>query len=236
MPWKFWQRIVAWLLGQIAPGGSAAHHRLPIALIIAWAFERTPEGTKRTKPADVTRQHSRGGLWMAVVLVAAALSIGLFFIGRYTAINRAPRPASTELRRSLLQELAHQTRSARILSDKPSFFAELKWRRVYNIAVGAVVAHPDRRAGFSVFRGFRTEAFASSNVETVLGIDDSELPAVEELMKKYHDCPMDFTDATLVHLARRESLVTIFTVDHDDFEIYRIAGRRRFRVVPEREA
>ena len=51
-------------------------------------------------------------------------------------------------------------------------------------------------------------------------------------MKRYADRPMDFADATLVHLARRESLNTVFTVDHDDFETYRIAGRRRFRIVP----
>jgi uncharacterized protein len=53
-------------------------------------------------------------------------------------------------------------------------------------------------------------------------------------MLRYTDRPMDFADATLVHLAERESLTTVFTVDHDDFETYRIAGRRRFRVVPER--
>jgi hypothetical protein len=34
-----------------------------------------------------------------------------------------------------------------------------------------------------------------------------------------------------VHIAKRESLSTIFTVDHD-FETYRIEGRRRFRVLP----
>ncbi|PYS86338.1 MAG: pilus assembly protein [Acidobacteria bacterium] len=76
--------------------------------------------------------------------------------------------------------------------------------------------------------------FLRSGAVTVFAIDDSDLPALEELMKKYHDRPMDFADATLVHLARRESLVTIFTVDHADFETYRISGRRRFRVVPER--
>jgi uncharacterized protein len=46
--------------------------------------------------------------------------------------------------------------------------------------------------------------------------------------------PIDFAYATLVHLARRESLSTVFTVDHDDFETYRIDGRRRFRIVPDR--
>jgi len=51
-------------------------------------------------------------------------------------------------------------------------------------------------------------------------------------MVRYRDRPMDFADATLVHLAERESLTSVFTVDHDDFETYRIGGRRRFRVVP----
>jgi hypothetical protein len=37
-----------------------------------------------------------------------------------------------------------------------------------------------------------------------------------------------------VHLARREGLSTVFTVDHDDFETYRIEGKQRFRIVPGR--
>ena len=63
----------------------------PVALIIAWAFELTPEGIKRTEDADAARQHSRGGVWIVVVLVAAALSLGLFFLGRYTAGRGTPR-------------------------------------------------------------------------------------------------------------------------------------------------
>ena len=45
---------------------------------------------------------------------------------------------------------------------------------------------------------------------------------------------MDFADATLVHIAERESLSLILTIDRDDFETYRIHGRRRFRIVPNR--
>src|SRR4026209_2153578 len=59
----------------------------PVALIIAWAFELTPEGIKRTESADAARQHSRGSVWIAVVVIAAGLSLGLFFLGRYTAGN-----------------------------------------------------------------------------------------------------------------------------------------------------
>ena len=57
----------------------------PVALLIAWAFELTPEGLKRTDVADAAQQHSPGGVWIVVVLVAATLSLGLFFLGRYTA-------------------------------------------------------------------------------------------------------------------------------------------------------
>ena len=65
-------------------------------------------------------------------------------------------------------------------------------------------------------------------------IGDADLPALYALMVRDRDRPMDFADATLVHLARRESLTSVFTVDHDDFDTYRIAGRRRFRIVPAR--
>lgn len=51
-------------------------------------------------------------------------------------------------------------------------------------------------------------------------------------MTKYRDRPMDFADASLVRLAERESLSTIFTVDHSDFETYRISGTRKFRILP----
>jgi serine/threonine-protein kinase len=57
----------------------------PIALIIAWAFEVTPEGIKRTEAADAAGLRSRGVAWIYVVLIGAALSVGLFFVGRFTA-------------------------------------------------------------------------------------------------------------------------------------------------------
>jgi uncharacterized protein len=63
-------------------------------------------------------------------------------------------------------------------------------------------------------------------------IEDTELRHLHDLMSRYWDRPMDFADATLVYLAKRESLSTILTVDHADFETYRIEGRRRFRILP----
>ncbi len=100
--------VVAWLLMQIAsqifpffeiPNWAVRLVVLllvigfPIALIIAWAFEATPEGIKRTKAADATGQRSRGGAWIYIVLIGVALSVGLFFVGRYTAGRATPRPS-----------------------------------------------------------------------------------------------------------------------------------------------
>jgi len=67
---------------------------------------------------------------------------------------------------------------------------------------------------------------------TISPIDGHDLPDIEALMHKYRDCPMDCADATLVHLAQRDSLSSIFTIDHNDFETYRIDGRKRFRILP----
>jgi hypothetical protein len=74
--------------------------------------------------------------------------------------------------------------------------------------------------------------FLRSGAIRLAPIDDSELPEVHSLMSRYWDRPMDFADATLVYLARREGLNTVFTVDSADFNIYRIQGRKRFRILP----
>jgi len=82
---------------------------------------------------------------------------------------------------------------------------------------------------------YRVEAawkFVRSGAVTLGAITDADLPALSQLMRQYSDRPMDFADATLVHLAERESLITILTVDVSDFQTYRIAGRRRFRILP----
>src|SRR3981081_4127377 len=43
----------------------------PIALVIAWAFELTPEGLKRTEVADAAPlKRSRSRAWIYVVLIA----------------------------------------------------------------------------------------------------------------------------------------------------------------------
>jgi TolB-like protein len=62
----------------------------PIALVMAWAFELTPEGLKRTEFADeLPKKSARSRAWIYVVIVAGAISVGLFFLGRYTSTKQS---------------------------------------------------------------------------------------------------------------------------------------------------
>jgi len=126
--------VVAWLLMQVAsqifpffeiPNWAVRLVVLlliigfPIALVIAWAFEATPEGIKRTEAADAAGERSRGSAWVYIVLIGAALSIGLFFVGRYTA--RTGRAQSSELPEKSIAVLPFEN-----LSDEKgnAYFAE----------------------------------------------------------------------------------------------------------------
>jgi len=62
---------------------------LPVALVLAWMFELTPQGIKRTETADAMPEATRKKkyVWIYVVVIGAAISIGLFFLGRYSAGN-----------------------------------------------------------------------------------------------------------------------------------------------------
>jgi TolB-like protein/Tfp pilus assembly protein PilF len=70
---------------------------LPIAMILAWMFELTPEGVKRTETADampgIARRKKHA--WIYIVVIGALFSIGLFFLGGYMARNS--RASSNEV-------------------------------------------------------------------------------------------------------------------------------------------
>jgi predicted nucleic acid-binding protein len=88
---------------------------------------------------------------------------------------------------------------------------------------------------FALKKGYRQRIweFVRGNV-VMASITNDELPALDTLMHRYADRPMDFADATLVHVAEREGLRTILTVDHSDFETYRIGRTAKFRILPAR--
>jgi TolB-like protein len=99
--------VVAWLLMQVAsqifpffeiPNWAVRLVVLllvigfPVAVILAWAFELTPEGIKRTDFADeLPTKAPRNRGWIYVVIVAGAISVGVFFLGRYTSSKQGPK-------------------------------------------------------------------------------------------------------------------------------------------------
>ena len=52
-----------------------------------------------------------------------------------------------------------------------------------------------------------------------------------KLLEKNSDLPMGFADSTLVVLAEDLDSDLVFTLDRD-FQIYRIRGRKHFRILP----
>ena len=52
-------------------------------------------------------------------------------------------------------------------------------------------------------------------------------PRLSELVKKYRDQPMDFTDACVVYLSEQTNDCKVVTVDKTDFAVYRRHGRER---------
>ena len=68
----------------------------PVALILAWAFELTAAGIKQTESVAPQQKTSRGRVWIYVIMIGGALSLGVFFLGRY-AISHAAAASSNTL-------------------------------------------------------------------------------------------------------------------------------------------
>jgi len=66
----------------------------------------------------------------------------------------------------------------------------------------------------------------------LLPLDIADVPRMRELMAKYADRPMDLADAALIRVAEREGTRKIFTVDREDFSVYRLHGRVRPNIIP----
>jgi len=60
----------------------------------------------------------------------------------------------------------------------------------------------------------------------------ASLRRCRELIDAYRDLPMDYADATLVVLAEELNTTLVLTTDRRDFGVYRMRGRRKFRVKP----
>ena len=58
-----------------------------------------------------------------------------------------------------------------------------------------------------------------------------ELVTAIDWIDRYADRPMDLADASLVVAALKTGSTTVWTLDRNDFETYRLPGRKHFRLV-----
>jgi len=63
-------------------------------------------------------------------------------------------------------------------------------------------------------------------------LGETDLPGIAAILAKYESLGIQVADASLVHLANREGLETIFTLDRRDFGVLRLARGRKLRLLP----
>lgn len=116
--------------------------------------------------------------------------------------------------------------------------------------------HPQAAAWFHGFRGrlLTTEAVVTETAYVLAASPEHQLAALAWIQRareagilevvavedhaalartisKYADLPCDYADASLIWLAEKTGVLQIATIDQDDFSVYRVRGRRGFRIL-----
>lgn len=65
----------------------------------------------------------------------------------------------------------------------------------------------------------------------LMTLGKEELVSAIDWIHRYADRPMDLADASLVVASLKTGSSTIWTLDRNDFETYRLPGRKHFRLV-----
>ena len=63
-------------------------------------------------------------------------------------------------------------------------------------------------------------------------LGETDLPAIAAILAKYAGLGLQLADASLVHLANREGIEVVFTLDRRDFGVLRLARGRKPRLIP----
>ena len=66
----------------------------------------------------------------------------------------------------------------------------------------------------------------------LLPLDEMDLSAIAAILAKYASLGIQLADASLVHLANREQIESIFTLDRRDFGALRLAHGEKLRLIP----
>jgi predicted nucleic acid-binding protein len=73
----------------------------------------------------------------------------------------------------------------------------------------------------------------SAGMFELLPLGSESLASIAEIMRRYEDAAIPFADAALAHLADREGIRTVFTLDGRDFSIIRLKRNRALRLIPD---
>jgi len=63
-------------------------------------------------------------------------------------------------------------------------------------------------------------------------LGETDLPPIVAILAKYEGLGLQLADASLVHLANREGIEEIFTLDRRDFGVVRLAHGKKVQVIP----
>lgn len=74
--------------------------------------------------------------------------------------------------------------------------------------------------------------FLLESIITLIPADLNSIKKSKALMKKYHDLPMDYADATIICVAIETNISNIFTLDKTDFSIYKTDKNKPFVLFP----
>jgi predicted nucleic acid-binding protein len=72
----------------------------------------------------------------------------------------------------------------------------------------------------------------TAGIITILPVGDEAAPWIAAFIRKYAKLSPQVADASLVYLAEREDVNTVFTLDRRDFSVYRFGRNRSFRILP----
>jgi hypothetical protein len=76
-------------------------------------------------------------------------------------------------------------------------------------------------------------AACRDGVYALLPLDKPDIDAIDRLIAKYQDLCLDFADAALMHLAEREGIEQVFTLDRRDFSVFRTSAGKPLAILPE---
>ena len=76
------------------------------------------------------------------------------------------------------------------------------------------------------------QCFGEDGLLRLAILDEADLPGIARILQTYASLRPQLADATLLHLAEREELRTIFTLDRRDFTVYRLSRNRPLHLIP----